>query len=1265
MTTDTRPAIAGPADAAAPEATPPREDGAMRGRLIVYGCDRDLRYTWIVNPAFGLAVHDIVGRRDDELMPGVDASAVMALKRRVLATGVAESAEIELTLAGDPRLYALTAEPVRGADGGIDGLTVGAYEITGLRETERRLRSSETRLALATTATGLGIWDWDVRTGRMVYSARAKAIYGFPPDREPTLQEIAARTHPDDAAATRALRERALDPAVRDPGPYEYRIVRPDGEVRWISAHGEAVFEEVDGRMQAVRYVGTVRDITARRALLDTLREREALLSATFENAGVGMALMDAGGRFTRVNGALCRIAGRSREDLERDGCLRFTHADDVARHHDAVARLRAGEQPVWLEKRYLLPDGSARWVRITLSRVNEALALAVMEDVTERVEAEHALRESEARFRAIADSAPMPMWMSDVGKGGIWFNRPWLELTGRSLQQECGDGWLDGVHPDDRERVLRVCGGAFDAREPFRLDFRLRRADGAWRTVDDVGVPRFAADGRFLGYVGATADVTEQRESEARLRGVFDAQLMGLAIFDVRSGATLAINDCFLQMTGHTREEFDAGLWDWRAFTVPDDLPLDERAIAQAVERGWWDTYEKRYRHRDGRLFPVRISSAPMPGQSGRVVVAVQHIGAERDARDALAESEARLRLGLSAARMVAWDIDLATGQATYSDNGDEILGDGSASEDFQARMPPEDREADLRRIADAIAGRAPSYVSEFRYRHPDGRWMWLHNRGQVEYDAHGTARRFHGVCLDITERKENEDALRRLNAQLESQIEASRRERDRIYELSNDLFAVAGFDGYLKTINPAWSRLLGYTDAELLSRPFTGLVHPDDHADAARVVGALRDGEPLQRFEDRLVGADGSIAWISWAAVPLGDRFYAVGRDITREREREAALRQAQKMEAVGQLTGGIAHDFNNVLGAVMGGFDLIRRKPDDVERVRRWAGHGLAAAERGAKLTGQLLAFSRAQRIELKPLRVDDLLHGMRELLARTLGPMVRLRVEPGAADAGVLSDATQLEMAVLNLAINARDAMSDGGDLRIRTRPVRIDGDAELEAGEYVTIEVSDTGSGMPPDVLARAFDPFFTTKPVGQGTGLGLSQVYGIARQAGGTARVESRAGHGTSVRLLLPRTSLPVQDAGAAPAASPAAAAHRRARVLVVDDDDMRGVLVDALEAMGYAVVAAADGASGLQALERAAPDALIVDFAMPGMTGADVVREVRARHPSLPVLFASGYSDTAAIEAAAGRDARVLRKPFRVDELRLLLDEVLGRGDR
>lgn len=374
---------------------------------------------------------------------------------------------------------------------------------------------------------------------------------------------------------------------------------------------------------------------------------------------------------------------------------------------------------------------------------------------------------------------------------------------------------------------------------------------------------------------------------------------------------------------------------------------------------------------------------------------------------------------------------------------------------------------------------------------------------------------------------------------------------------------------------------------------------------------------------------------------------------------REAQEALLQSQKMEAIGQLVSGLSHDFNNVLGAIVGAFECVRRRPDEPDRILRFVDAGLQAAERGAKLTAQLLAFSRSQRIQLQPLLICDVIDGMRELLARTLGPMVALKFQLNPAPVPVLADPTQVEMMILNLAINARDAMPNGGTLSISTVVRPIAGDNELSDGDYVEITVRDTGTGMDEETLRRAMEPFFTTKPVGKGTGLGLAQIYGSARQAGGTVRIESRLGNGSIVRVLLPCTDREVPSA--APTTEAGGIRVTSASILLVDDDDvLRNMVASALDVQGHHVIQASDGPSALEALAIALPDIAVIDFAMPGMNGAELARHINERWPSLPVLFASGFADTDAIEAAVGRTVTILRKPFRVDELLSAVDTAI-----
>jgi signal transduction histidine kinase len=386
---------------------------------------------------------------------------------------------------------------------------------------------------------------------------------------------------------------------------------------------------------------------------------------------------------------------------------------------------------------------------------------------------------------------------------------------------------------------------------------------------------------------------------------------------------------------------------------------------------------------------------------------------------------------------------------------------------------------------------------------------------------------------------------------------------------------------------------------------------------------------------------------------------------REVSERERAEAALIQAQKMEAVGQLTGGIAHDFNNLLQAVSGTLDLIARSPGDPGKVRQWAERGRSAAERGARLTAQLLAFSRTQKLDLKPVEAAPLILGVLDLLNRTIGSSVTIVTAVEDHGATVIADRTQVELALLNLAINARDAMPEGGTLTISTAEV-TGLDDEGQPADFLAISVADTGTGMSEEVQARAFEPFFTTKEVGKGTGLGLAMVYGVAKQSGGDVAIDSAPGRGTTITIRLRRTN-PVRPAAKrdAGASGNVDVPHGRGEtiLLVDDDEDVRTALRNTLDQIGYVVEAAAGGEQALALLRERHFDLLLADYAMPGMTGAELAREAALIHPGMPVLFASGYSDTEAVEAAVGPDAILLRKPFQLCDLAPMLRLLLSNN--
>jgi PAS domain S-box-containing protein len=498
---------------------------------------------------------------------------------------------------------------------------------------------------------------------------------------------------------------------------------------------------------------------------------------------------------------------------------------------------------------------------------------------------------------------------------------------------------------------------------------------------------------------------------------------------------------------------------------------------------------------------------------------------------------------------------------------------------------------------------------------------------------------------------------------------LESERRRADRVWLNSRDLITVADRDGVFVSVSPSWTRILGHTPAEMLGRRLIDFIHPEDAA-AERLQLELRPGPDGQAsFENRYVSKSGEPRWIAWNTRLEGGLIYANGRDITENRLQadalavaEAALRQSQKMEAVGQLTGGIAHDFNNLLAGITGSLELLQSRlaQGRVSELDRYAAAAQGAAQRAAALTHRLLAFSRQQTLDPKPTNVNRLVLGMEELIRRSMGPHITVEAEPEADLWATLLDPNQLENALLNLCINARDAMPDGGRLTVATANICLDeGEArerDLSPGPYITLCVTDTGTGMTPGVAARAIDPFFTTKPMGQGTGLGLSMVYGFVRQSGGQLRIDTEPGQGTTLCLYLPRHHGSEEAGPALPARAAMRPKDQTATVLVVDDEpSIRMLITEILHEFGYAALEAQDGASGLAILESAARiDLLISDVGLPGgMNGRQMADRALLLRPDLRVLFITGYAENAVVgngQLAPGM--HVLTKPFAMDVL-------------
>ena len=740
--------------------------------------------------------------------------------------------------------------------------------------------------------------------------------------------------------------------------------------------------------------------------------------------------------------------------------------------------------------------------------------------------------------------------------------------------------------------------------------------------------------------------------------------------------------NSRWYEYTGTTLAQMEG--WGWQRVHDPRELPDVIARWKASLATG--EPFEMVFplRGRDGAYRPFLTRVVPAKDQEGRVL---RWFGTNTDISEQyrtetlLRESDRRLQLALSAGRGIGtWDWDVRNDRVVADERFAGLYGvdvalaaAGAPMACFFGRMHPDDVDRVTQGINAALEA-GTLFSEQYRLVQPDG-VRWVLAEGRCEMGPDGLPSRFPGVSFDITDRKQAEQSLRELNADLERQVIERAQGRAKTWAVSPDLLGALNADGYFETSNPAWETILGWTPAEVASMSIFDLLHPDD-VDRTRAVFELTQiGQPALRFPNRYRCKDGTYRWISWTGVPDDGMVYCIGRDITEETERadalqmaESALRQSQKMEAVGQLTGGLAHDFNNLLAGIGGSLEVIgmRMREGRVDAIDRYLQAAQGAVKRAAALTHRLLAFSRRQTLDPMPTDVNRLIHGIEELVRRTVGPAVELHVVATDELWPALVDPNQLENALLNLCINARDAMPEGSRLTIETTNHVLDArgakERDLQPGDYLSLCVIDTGVGMTDEIAGKAFEPFFTTKPLGEGTGLGLSMVYGFARQSGG--RIESEVGKGTTLCVYLPRHDQAAVDELRDAVQVRTTDEGTGEVVLVIDDEPtVRMVIAEVLSAAGYATIEAVDGPSALPILQvEPRIDLLITDVGLPGgMNGRQVADAARVARPGLKVLFITGYAETAAIgKSRLEEGMTVITKPFAIDDLARKVRELM-----
>jgi PAS domain S-box-containing protein len=1220
------------------------------------------------------------------------------------------SEAIRAHMAGETPVYAGEYR-VRGADGEyrwvrVRGLCVrsasgeplrmagSVADIDSRRRAEEALRLSEERFALAVAGSNDGILDWDVVNDRMYTSERALRISGVESDETMhTRAQWSAllKIHPDDMER----HERDVQDNLCGTSPVreaEYRVRHPDGRYRWVRVR---MMSQHDAAGRAIRLAGSVSDIDAAKRVEAALRESEERYALAMTGSNEGHWVWDIECDQAYASPRMNQILGLPAQPWQSSHAEYFAripiHPDDRPHVRQARERHLAGaESRLDVEYRIVLPGtGEIRWIQargqVFRDSAGKPLKLAgSIEDISERKRTEDALRQSENRFALAVAGSDDGVWDFDYTTNQAFASRRARELNGMPLEPEVQP--LDeyyaaiAVHPDDqplrraalqalRDGVTSVYGG----------EWRCRQHDGEYRWVRVRGMCVRDAAGKLLRMAGSVSDIDARKRTEEALRQ--SEQRFALAVagsddgvwdFDYMTNRAFASKRA-RQIIGLPLEPEVQTLDEWFAALPlhPDDVPKRQAAM-QAHLDGLTPAYEGEWRSRqsDGSYRWVRVRGMCVRDAAGkplRMAGSVSDIDARKCAQESLRRSEERYALAVAGSDDGVWDWDYVSGVAFESKRARELqaLPPGPESQPIpelveSLRVHPDDAPRRAEGIRAHLAGETPAYECDYRVRHDDGQYRWIHVRALCIRDAAGNPVRMAGSVTDIDARKNAEAALRISEERYELAVAGSN-EGMWDWDMRNETFFFSTRAQALFGLEPGepmrpcgeWWTVFQY--------------HPDDQVRVREAMQAYLDGagehwEVEYRIRHR---RSGEWHWYRERGVALRDatgkpyRMAGSLEDISArkraEAERahlEAQLRQAQKLEAIGTLAGGIAHDFNNILAAILGYAEMVQKDTVEGTAQRRRIDAALSAGMRAKSLVERILAFSRSGMGERVPVHVQSVVGEALDAVAASLPESIALVRRLDAGDAAVTGDPTQVHQVVMNLCANAVQAMKTSGTLTVSLECLQS---AEprcttgvLANANYVRLCVRDTGTGIAPQVLERIFDPFFTTKEVGVGTGLGLSLVHGIVSDLGGGIDVKSDVGSGSAFTVYLPWQSCVTAPVPLEEAAAPNGNGET---ILLVDDEESLVRLGEEMIAeLGYEPVGFTSSKAAL-ATFQAEPqrfNVVLSDEAMPEMTGSELVREIRRIRPDIPIVMMSGYV-TAGLSGRA-RDAgvaEVLSKPL------------------
>jgi len=1184
---------------------------------------------------------------------------------------------------GDYRQFLSRASPLRDEAGAVTHWFGTSTDITGQLAAQAELTTSQARLEAALEASQTGTFFWDMRSNRLDWDDALDRLFGLSAGQSARcLDQFVAMVHPDERAELLEHCQRCIEDGADF--EMEFRILRPDGQVRWLYDRGKTKLG-TDGRPAVMS--GACVDITDRRRSEESALTSARELEAIYQAAPVGLTVVDQHRRFVRINQRLAEINGLSPEE-HVGRTLREILPQVADQGEAALERVLAGEE-IWgleISGRTPAQPGVVRtwrenWIPMRGEDGSIIGAAISAEEITASREAARQLELSEQRFRAAIDAVAGVLWTNSPDGRMVGEQPGWAALTGQSTEEYQGYGWSEAVHPADLAETLEVWQRAVAERGTYEVRHRVRRHDGEWREFSAHAIPMFDEHGQVREWVGVHTDITDQlgadaalRRSEERYRALFESMEQGFCVVEVQFDGDTAVDHRFLEINP--------------AFSKQSGLSADVlgKSIKSAVpdlEQSWFDHYgaiartgvSQRFVERAGPLHRWFEVYAFRIGDPAHNHVAVLFT----DVTDRVTQEE-NLKLRLNAIPQMVWSTLPDGFHDFYNDRWYEYTGTPHGSTDgegWNGMFHPDDQDRAMERWRQSLTSGEP-YEIEYRLRHHSGDYRWVLGRALPVRDEDGQIIRWMGTCTDIDEGIRARTALEESEATLRAVIESMP---------VGLMFADAS--GKLTGRNQRIGDILGH-EPQLSDSPDDyeadfKAYHPDGRPVAsedyplARII-AGQGGRP--ELECQVVRGDGGLRWVRYVAAPIEDGAgnlvggVVASIDIDREKrlaeglerevekviaEREAAqdaLRQSQKLEAMGQLTGGVAHDFNNLLTPIIGSLDLLHRKEVGDARTRRLIDGALQSAERAKTLVQRLLAFARRQPLQPTAVEVGRIVEDMADLIASTSGPRIKVAVSVAPELPPAHADGNQLEMALLNLSVNARDAMPEGGQLSIDVRQAdaRAADLPGLMTRPHIVLSVSDTGVGMDDETLARCIEPFYSTKGIGKGTGLGLSMVHGLAAQLGGALRINSKEGAGTSIELWLPVSSELLEGK-----ASSRSAAERdgEGTVLLVDDEDLvRDSTSSMLSDLGFRVVEASSAEQALTLIKNGLlPDMLVTDHLMPGLSGTDLAVRLRARLPSLPVLIVSGYAEADQLMPAFPR----LTKPFRQADLSAAVSALKG----